>query len=135
MEQLTDRNSPEFFATENESYYFDRKSARKDAREIARHISAFANAAGGKLVIGIEDDGEITGFKRDKARNIDEFRQAAILDCIPSPQIALAELPVINSKGEDDFVLVMNISASPDRVIRRRSDNAVFLRQNDHSPD
>ena len=40
-------NSPEAFASEKETYYFDRKSARKDAAEIAKHISAFANAAGG----------------------------------------------------------------------------------------
>ena len=36
----------------------------RTTKEIAKHISAFANAAGGKLVIGIEDDGEVTGFKR-----------------------------------------------------------------------
>ena len=39
-------DSPEVFASEKETYYFDRKSARKDAAEIAKHISAFANAAG-----------------------------------------------------------------------------------------
>ena len=55
------------FSTFKENQYFDRKSARKDDKEIAKHISAFANAAGGKLVIGIEDDGEVTGFKRSGA--------------------------------------------------------------------
>ena len=38
-------DSPEVFASEKETYYFDRKSARKDAAEIAKHIAAFANAA------------------------------------------------------------------------------------------
>ena len=47
-------DSPEVFASEKETYYFDRKSARKDAAEIAKHIAAFANAAGGKLVIGFQ---------------------------------------------------------------------------------
>ena len=76
-------DSPEVFASEKETYYFDRKSARKDTAEIAKHISAFANAAGGKLVIGIEDDGTITGFKRDGAREIEDFKQASIADCVP----------------------------------------------------
>ena len=73
MQQPIDQNSPTLFSTERESQYFDRKSARLNAKETARHISAFANAAGGKLVIGVEDDGEVTGFRRDGARNIEEF--------------------------------------------------------------
>lgn len=126
-------DNPEFFSTEKESYYFDRKSARKDAKEIARHLSAFANAAGGKLVIGIEDNGEITGFKRDGAHNIEDFEQTAIADCEPSPSVKYKRIPVLNSRGEDDFILVIDISASTDHVIMRRSDKAVFLRQRDNS--
>ena len=53
------RNDPRLFSNERESLYFDRKSARLNAKEVARHICAFANASGGKLVIGIEDNGEI----------------------------------------------------------------------------
>ena len=49
-----------------ESQYLDRKSARKKPSELLRHLIAFANADGGKLVIGIEDEKQgniITGFK------------------------------------------------------------------------
>lgn len=123
----------ELFATEKESYFFDRKSARKDAAEIAKHLSAFANAVGGKLVIGIEDDGRITGFRRDGARSIEEFEQAAITGCIPSPDVQCIRIPVINTKGEDDPILLINIAPSTDRVISRRSDKEVFLRQTDCS--
>lgn len=133
MQHPIDSNDPQVFATAKESYYFDRKSARKDAKEIAKHLSAFANAAGGKLVIGIEDEGEITGFKRDKARNIEDFEQAAITDCNPSPNVRCNRVPAKNSKNEDDLVLVMDVAASTDRVITRRSDKAVFLRQEDRS--
>lgn len=51
------------FISEKEDQYFDRKSARIKPRDIMKHIVAFANADGGKLVIGIEDDGTISGFK------------------------------------------------------------------------
>ena len=51
------------FISEKEDQYFDRKSARIKPRDIIKHIVAFANADGGKLVIGIEDDGTISGFK------------------------------------------------------------------------
>lgn len=126
-------DSPEVFASEKETYYFDRKSARKDAAEIAKHISAFANATGGKLVIGIEDDGAITGFKRDGAREIEDFKLASIVDCVPSPVVSCREIPVINVNGEDDLILVLDVAASTDHVIARKKDNEVFLRQRDKS--
>ena len=57
-----------------EGQYFDRKSLwhgpRDDSRprkrdevrdEIAEYVAAFANADGGTLVLGVEDDGEVTG--------------------------------------------------------------------------
>ncbi|WP_165443494.1 helix-turn-helix domain-containing protein [Olsenella sp. Marseille-P4559] len=75
MQQPINENNPVLFSTERENQYFDRKSARLNPKETARHICAFANASGGKLVIGIEDNGEITGFRRDGARNIEEFEQ------------------------------------------------------------
>ena len=70
MQHPIEQNDPKRFSSEKENQYFDCKSARKDANDISRHISAFANASGGKLVIGIEDDGEITGFRRRGALNL-----------------------------------------------------------------
>ncbi len=133
MQQPITVDSPEVFSSEKETYYFDRKSARKDTAEIAKHISAFANAAGGKLVIGIEDDGTISGFKRDGAREIEDFKRAAITDCVPSPAVTSKELPVVNADGEDNLILVLDIAASTDWVIVRKRDNEVFLRQRDNS--
>lgn len=43
-----------------EGQRFDRKSAKIDAKTLAIHIIAFANADDGTLVIGIE--GDITGI-------------------------------------------------------------------------
>ncbi|HEK9691496.1 TPA: ATP-binding protein, partial [Streptococcus equi subsp. equi] len=42
------------FSLENQ--YLDRKSARKKPQELLKHLIAFANADGGQLVIGIEDE-------------------------------------------------------------------------------
>lgn len=43
-----------------EDQTFDRKSARKDPKGLSNHVVAFANADGGTLVIGIEDDSTVT---------------------------------------------------------------------------
>ena len=45
-----------------EGQQFDRKSFRIDAKSLAVILVAFANADGGDVVIGIEDDGRITGI-------------------------------------------------------------------------
>ena len=39
-----------------ESPLFDRKSARIDAKALAVHLIAFANADGGVIAVGVEDD-------------------------------------------------------------------------------
>lgn len=40
---------------------------------------------------------------------------------------------MVNSSGEDDYVLVLDIEASTGHSIARASDDEVFLRQNDKS--
>ena len=40
MQQPIGKNDPDIFSTAKENPYFDRKSARKDTNEIAKHIIA-----------------------------------------------------------------------------------------------
>ncbi len=133
MQQPIATNDVVLFSTLKENQYFDRKSARKDDREIAKHISAFANAAGGKLVVGIEDNGEVTGFRRNGARDIENFERAALTTCTPPPIVHRERISVVNSSGEDDSVLVLDIEPSTSHSVARMSDGDVFLRQNDKS--
>lgn len=133
MRQPIATNDVVLFSTLKENQYFDRKSAHKDDREIAKHISAFANAAGGKLVVGIEDNGEVTGFRRNGARDIENFERAALATCTPTPIVHRERISVVNSSGEDDTVLVLDIEPSTSHSVARMSDGDVFLRQNDKS--
>ena len=133
MRQPIATNDVVLFSTLKENQYFDRKSAHKDDREIAKHISAFANAAGGKLVVGIEDNGEVTGFRRNGARDIENFERAALATCTPTPIVHRERISVVNSSGEDDLVLVLDIEPSTSHSVARMSDGDVFLRQNDKS--
>ena len=63
-----------------EDQYLDRKSGRIKPSEIARHLVAFANANGGVLVIGIEDDGKVSGIDSDKV--INEFLDIPYSHCV-----------------------------------------------------
>ena len=68
-----------------ESSVFDRKSAKIDAKSLAVHLIAFANADGGTLAIGVEDDGEITGID-GYAENINELLRAPFDLCRLKPK-------------------------------------------------
>lgn len=116
-----------------EGQYFDRKSARIKIKDVARHITAFANAAGGKLAIGVEDDGEITGFRKQSSQDINEMERCNIMECEPAPSVAVRRIDVLNSSGEQDSVLVLNVEPSTSSVVRRKCDDAVFLRVGDKS--
>ena len=55
-----------------EDQTYDRKSARKNPKGLSNHIVAFANADGGTLVIGIEDDFTVTGID-DYQNNVNDI--------------------------------------------------------------
>lgn len=65
---MTSSKYIEYLQTEVEGQLLDRKRASINPKDVAQHISAFANAEGGKLVIGIGDNGEISGFNHSKQK-------------------------------------------------------------------
>ncbi|MCQ9225806.1 ATP-binding protein [Streptococcus suis] len=118
-----------------ESQYLDRKSARKKPSELLKHLIAFANADGGQLVIGIEDekqDNIITGFKDGRAYPIDDFKKIDREMRETPLDLSFEEIPVINHKGEEDFILVITVELSSNRVIAAPNDE-VYLRQGDET--
>ncbi|MBN2275222.1 MAG: ATP-binding protein, partial [Bacteroidales bacterium] len=64
-----------------ENQNLDFKFEISDARKIARTLSAFANTDGGKLLIGVKDNGVITGVRTDEEEYMIE--SAAHLYCKP----------------------------------------------------
>ena len=66
---------------EGENQHLDFKYCVSDSRKIARTLSAFANSDGGKLLIGVRDNGSIAGIKSDE--EIYMVDTAAHLFCRP----------------------------------------------------
>ena len=62
----------------------DFKYEISDARKIARTLSAFANTDGGRLLIGVKDNGKIAGVRSDE--EIYMVEAAATLYCVPPVQ-------------------------------------------------
>jgi len=66
---------------EGEHQQLDFKFEISDARKIARTLSAFSNTDGGRLLIGVKDNGRISGVRSDEEFYMAE--SAASLYCKP----------------------------------------------------
>ena len=72
---------------EGEHEHQDFKFAISDARKIARSISAFANNDGGRLLIGVKDNGVIAGVRNEE--DIFVVEQAAEMYCSPPQKLSV----------------------------------------------
>lgn len=70
---------------EGEHEHQDFKFSISDARKIARSLSAFANNDGGRLLVGVKDNGNIAGVRNEE--DIYVIEQAAQMYCRPSQKI------------------------------------------------
>ena len=120
----------EYMCNEKENQFFDRKSAKKDIKELANHIAGFANASGGTLVIGISDDGKLEGFE-ECAEKYNKFLKITSGDYLKTmPKFENETINIINYKGNKDKILLIHISPSINTLIRNVKDE-VYLRQGD----
>ena len=120
----------EYVQNAKENLYFDRKSARIEPKDIIRHVVAFANANGGKLVIGVENDGRLTGFTNIQSHSVEEYKAEIMRSCRPVPKFKCKTIKYGNS--DDEFILVINIAVSTNDVIYGANEK-VYLRINDSS--
>ena len=70
---------------EGEHQQQDFKYKVTDARKLARSVSAFANTDGGRLLIGVRDDGHLSGVRSEE--EIYMMHQAAYKFCTPEASI------------------------------------------------
>lgn len=120
----------EYMCNEKKNQFFDRKSAKKDIKELANHIAGFANASGGTLVIGISDDGKLEGFE-ECPEKYNKFLKITSGDYLKTmPKFENETINIVNYKGNKDKILLIHISPSINTLIRNVKDE-VYLRQGD----
>ncbi|MBO4558302.1 MAG: ATP-binding protein [Bacteroidales bacterium] len=114
---------------EGEHLHQDFKYFLSDARKIARSVAAFANTDGGRLLIGVKDNGKIVGIKNDE--DIHLIEAAAQVFCRP----AVDYEPKIWEYGTKR-VLEVDIAPSPSAPHTAPTENggrAVFIRKADEN--
>ena len=82
MKTITDTEYIKQLISEGEHVRQDFKFEISDARKIARSLSAFANTGGGRLLVGVKDNGKIAGVRSEE--EIYMIDAAAAMYCEPT---------------------------------------------------
>jgi len=120
-ELLTEREVAGLMAVP-EGQLLERKSARIHPRDLATTLVAFANADGGRLLVGVEDDGTATGLGLAADREqAERLLRAAYEFCTPSVQI---EYQLVR---QGDFSLLI-IDVPVSSRVHNHTNGRVYLR-------
>lgn len=102
--------------SEGEHIHQDFKFAISDTRKIAKSLSAFANTEGGRLLVGVKDNGKIAGVRSEE--EIYMVEAAATLYCRPEIEL---ETHIYHIEGKD--VLEVQINESTQKPIYALDEN------------
>lgn len=116
--------------SKKEDQTYDRKSARKDPKGLSNHIVAFANADGGTLVIGIEDDFTVTGIDNYQ-NNVNDILRVPFDYCKPSVRVMTETVECIDKDGNPNHLLVITVPQSSELHANQQDD--VYYRMGDKS--
>jgi predicted HTH transcriptional regulator len=114
---------------EGENQHLDFKYCISDSRKIAKTLSAFANTDGGKLLIGVRDNGSIAGIRSDEELYMVET--AAHIFCRPEINFTIRQ-HVTGGKT----VLEVNVEKGPERPYQAKDETGKWLsyfRHNDQN--
>ncbi len=116
MKSVTETEYIYSLIAEGEHIEQDFKYEISDARKIARTLSAFANTQGGRLLIGVKDNGRIAGVRSDE--EIYMIDAAARLYCRPEVNI---EMKTYHIEGRT--ILIANVLPVEKRPVMACDEN------------
>lgn len=118
------------YMEKSEDSFFDRKSSKVKFQDLVRHIIGFANAAGGQLAIGIEDNGKLAGYNSDVDKK-GELINVIFASTSPTPRFEIEKIEYVEADGTEKYILIVDIQASHDSVIFTINKKDCYLRMGD----
>lgn len=115
--------------SEGENQTLDFKYAINDSRKIARTLAAFANTDGGRLLIGVRDNGSIAGIRSDE--EIYMVDTAAHLFCRPEITYTIKQ-----HTSEGKTILEVEVMKGTTRPYQAKDDEGkwiTYFRHNDQN--
>lgn len=120
MKRLTDTDYIYTLIAEGEHQQQDFKFEISDACKIAKTLSAFANTEGGRLLIGVKDNGRIAGVRSEEEKYMIEA--AAELYCSPTVNYSMQTHQV-----EGRTILIVQIEESDQKPIYAKDESGKHL--------
>lgn len=114
---------------DGENEHLDFKYCVSDSRKIARTLTAFANSEGGRLLIGVRDNGSIAGIRSDEEYYMVET--ASHLYCRPEIMFTVKQ-----HTTEGKTILEIEVRKGDKRPYQAKDDNGKWLayfRNNDQN--
>ena len=120
MKTFTDAEYIHALIAEGEHQQQDFKFEISDARKIAKTLSAFSNTDGGRLLIGVKDNGKIAGVRSDEEQYMIEA--AAQIYCRPEVNYSMCTYQV-----EGRSVLVIQVAESDRKPVYAKDETGKYL--------
>jgi ATP-dependent DNA helicase RecG len=116
--------------TTRETQWFERKGQRISAAQLAECMIGFANADGGRLVVGLHG-GRVEGIDTAPPSRLNDWLQAGRDFAEPPVRSAARPLDCLNQHGQPDRVLIIDVEAS--ESVHRTPGGKCFLRVGDET--
>lgn len=108
---------------ENSGVEFKRDDLRPE--QLAKEIVALANFQGGRILLGVEDDGAISGIQRE---NLEEWIMDAVFGQYVHPMILPFYEEVLAEQDRKVAVITLTQGTSKPYVLRHKGSEDIYLR-------
>jgi ATP-dependent DNA helicase RecG len=108
----------------------ERKAATVSQKDLSEYFSMWANTqpSGGIVLVGVANDGQITGCKHIEDEHLNDLEATRRL--CPDARFEVKRCSVKNKSGDDDFVIAFRVHYREDRLVETVSGDA-FIREGD----
>jgi ATP-dependent DNA helicase RecG len=106
----------------------ERKRARIAQRDLAEYFSMWANTQpnGGIILLGVENDGAISGCSSLSDNQLNEIERTSRL--CPDARCAFKRIAVTNARDKPDFLVAIRVSYREDKLVETTAGDA-FIRE------
>lgn len=125
IDDLFDQVSTAAAVDADEDQRVERKIATYRARALGDYFSMWANTApfGGIILIGVEDDGQISGCLGTPTAHLNDLQRAGDVYA-PDARYHCRTVDVTNMRGEPDQIIAIRVLYREDRVVETQAGEA-----------
>jgi ATP-dependent DNA helicase RecG len=128
-DEIFEAISPALLGTLAEDKRIERKPPGYHTKALGEYFSMYANTApdGGIIVVGMENDGTVTGCSELSPRQLNDLERAGRIYC-PDARYETKRIAANRPDGQEDFLLAFRIYYRADKLVRTVSNEAFYRR-------